>query len=463
MRRYAVAVPARRLFASLAITLFAVACSPVGYGGYGDSGEAPGGGGTVDNHGPGAFSQPAANLTDDDVARFRIGDSFFTEPWEPAGPAASERDGLGPTFLAVSCAECHPADGRSSAPAGGSMRGAILRFVDAAAMGTSLDAYHTQIQTEAVPGAIPEASIAVTWSEVDGEYSDGTPFALRRPEVMVSDAAFGPLEARVATGVRLGPPLIGLGLLEAIPAEDIIALADPDDQDGDGISGVASFVDSLSLGPDSLGRFGWKANVASVADQTAIAYLLDLGITSPLLPTENCPSIQTGCAGLPSGGAPEISEERFAAVVAYAQTLAVPGRPSAGDTTVQEGGVLFDDIGCSSCHVAQWTTGEHAIEALSGQAIIPYTDLLLHDMGPELSDGRSDGVASPTEWRTAPLWGLGLTRTVNPEAGFLHDGRARSIEEAVLWHGGEALGARESFVALSAEDRQRVLVFLKSL
>lgn len=463
MWRYAVAVPARRLFASLAVALVVAACSPAGYGGYGDSGEAPGGEGTVDNYGPGAFSQPAANLADDDVALFRIGDSFFTEPWEPPGPEADERDGLGPTYLAVSCAACHPADGRSSAPSGGSVLGAILRFVDDDSMGTSLDSYHTQIQTEAVPGAIPEASIAVTWSEVDGAYADGTPFVLRRPEVVVSNAAFGPLDESVATGVRLGPPLIGLGLLEAIPAEDIMALADPDDRDGDGISGVASFVDSSSLGADSLGRFGWKANVASVADQTAIAYLLDIGITSPLLPAENCPVVQTGCAGLPSGGSPEISEERFAAVVAYAQTLAVPGRPSADDTTVREGGSLFDDIGCSSCHVARWTTGDHAIEALSGQAIIPYTDLLLHDMGPELSDGRSDGLAGPTEWRTAPLWGLGLTRTVNPEAGFLHDGRARSIEEAVLWHGGEALGAREAFVALSAADRQRVLVFLKSL
>jgi CxxC motif-containing protein (DUF1111 family) len=456
-------VPARRLFAPLAAALVVAACSPAGYGGYGDSGAAPGGDGTVDDYGPGAFSQPAANLTDEDVARFRIGDSFFTEPWVPTGPEANERDGLGPTFLAVSCAECHPADGRSSAPEGGTTSGAILRFVDSASMGTSLDGYRTQIQTRAVPGAIPEASIAVTWSEVHGEYGDGTPFALRRPEVVVSEAAFGSLDARVATGVRLGPPLIGLGLLEAIPVADIIALTDPDDQDGDGISGVAAVVDSPSLGPDSLGRFGWKANVASVADQTAIAYLLDLGITSPLLPTENCPAIQSGCAGLPSGGAPEISEERFAAVVAYAQTLAVPGRPSAGDATVQQGGALFDDIGCSSCHVAQWTTGAHPIEALSGQVIIPYTDLLLHDMGPELSDGRADGVAGPTEWRTAPLWGLGLTRTVNPRAGFLHDGRARSIEEAVLWHGGEALVSRDAFVALSAEDRQRVLVFLKSL
>lgn len=455
-------MPARLLLV-LVFVAAVNSCAPSGYGGYGEIDAAPGGAGTVDNYGPGAFSQPAANLTDDDLVQFRIGDSFFTEAWIPAGPDASERDGLGPTFLATSCAACHPADGRSSAPVDGSSPGGIVRFTDSGGHAAALDAYHVQIQTHAIRGVEPEASVGITWTEAEGTYDDGSPYGLRTPSLDVSLAAFGPLDANVATGLRLGPPLIGLGLLEAIPAEAIIAGADPDDADGDGISGVAAIVDSPTLGAGALGRFGWKANVASVGEQTAIAYLLDLGITSPMLPDENCPGVQRRCAAAASGGAPEISQERFDAVVLYAQTLGVPGRPSAGDPTVVEGASLFDDIGCSSCHVARWETGDHTVGALSNQTIVPYTDLLLHDMGPRLGDGRSDGVAGPNEWRTAPLWGLGLTRSVNSNAGFLHDGRARSIEEAVLWHGGEALQARSAFVALSREDRERVLVFLKSL
>jgi len=292
------------------------------------------------------------------------------------------------------------------------------------------------------------------------EYPDGVAFALRRPSVDVRSLSFGPL-AGDSSGIRLAPNLIGLGLLEAIPEAAIRANADTEDVDDNGISGVAPEV--FSEGVSVLGRFGLKSNVATVADQAAIAYHFDLGITSPRFPAENCPEEQITCTDAASGGFPEISAERLAAVVFYAQTLGVPTRVGVDDESVIAGEQLFDDIDCTACHTRRWETGIHEVESLSHQVIYPYTDMLLHDMGEDLSDGRTDGTATASEWRTSPLWGLGLVRTVNPDAGFLHDGRARSIEEAVLWHGGEGSTSRDLFVELSAQDRTFLLLFLKSL
>ena len=450
---------------SVVVVIVAAGCQNIGLGGYDSGPAAPGGDGTVNNYGPGAFSQPAANLDASEGARFRIGDAFFTQPWSAAPGSDADRDGLGPTYLSTSCAACHPADGVASAPGPGAGAGVpILRFSDGALHEARPDAYNVQVQTRAVAGVDAEAQIDLAWKEVDGRYPDGMPFSLREPVISVRGWSIEGVPApSTATGVRMGPRLIGLGLLEAIPSGAIRAGADPEDLDGDGVSGVASMVDSPTLGPNVLGRFGLKANVATVEDQTAIAYLLDLGITSPIHARENCPAPQASCVASPTGGEPEISAERFGDVVFYARTLAVPGRPSAADASVLEGRSIFDDLGCSACHTPSWTTGPDDIGALADQSIHPYTDLLLHDMGEGLSDGRSDGMASPNEWRTSPLWGVGLVRTVNDEAGFLHDGRARSIEEAILWHGGEAGRSRDAFVGLSAANRDLVLVFLKSL
>ena len=457
------ALGGRRLLVVGAILIVATGCyGGEGYGEYGGGPGSPGGDGSVANYGPGAFSQAAANLSPDEIVRFRIGDRFFTQPWSAAPGASPESDGLGPTYLATSCAACHPADGRSSSPASDrSDSFPILRFTDGSDSGTILEHYAVQLQTDAIEGVDVEGALSIEWESVAGSYPDGTPYELRTPKVTTT-GSFPWVEGHGASGVRMGPALIGLGLLEAIPEDDIVAAADPDDTDGDGISGVAARVRALD-GAEALGRFGLKANVASVADQTAIAYLLDIGITSDLLPDENCPAIQMSCSEAPSGGAPEISASRFADVVFYAQTLAVPSRPFAFDETVREGELVFEDVGCTACHTRRFTTGDHEVEALAGQVIYPYTDLLLHDMGPGLSDGRSDGTASPQEWRTPALWGLGLTRAVNPHAGFLHDGRARTIEEAVLWHDGEARSARDAWMQLPAEQRDRLLIFLKSL
>ena len=447
----------------VALALVASSCSLPGQSSRVPAGQAaPGGDTTAAVSSAGAFSQPAANLTDEQVTMFLIGDRFFTEPWSPAGQGPDDQDGLGPTFLSPACAGCHIADGRGSPP-GVPGFSPIVRFIGPDGSGGSLDGYGDQIQTRAIAGVNAEATVAVAWTVTEGTYLDGTAYQLRAPVISVVDEQFGDLRGATATGLRIGPPLIGLGLLEAIDAGDIRASADPDDADGDGISGRISTVTDLRTGGETVGRFGLKANVGSIEDQAALAYHLDLGITTPMFPGENCPTAQIACASSPSGGSPEISADRLAAVVFYLQTLAVPARTDLRHESVLAGSDLFAELGCAACHRPTWNTGEHSVEAVAHQTIYPYTDLLLHDMGDGLGDGRADGSASATEWRTPPLWGLGFTKAVNAEAGFLHDGRARTIEEAILWHGGEAQASKISFLSLDAAQREQLLHFLKSL
>jgi len=415
----------------------------------------PGGETTVEASGTQAFSLPASNLDAEGLARFRVGDRFFTDPWLAAPAPQDDRDGLGPTYLADSCIGCHVAVGKAPAPQGDVVRGALIRI------GRSGGSYGPQIQDHSV-GAVPaEAQIAVWYREEVGTFEDGTGYTLRRPVLDVRNQAFG--DVAEGGSVRVAQHLIGLGLLEAISAEAIQRAADPEDADGDGVSGRASVVGSGALNQETLGRFGWKATAATVADQTAAAFHQDMGITSALHPEENCPPPQTACAAAPTGGSPEIGESRFAAVVFYTQTLGVPARRRVEDPAVIAGEALFHSLGCTACHTVVVTTGDHDVGAVAGQLIYPYTDLLLHDMGAGLASGHGEGSASAREWRTAPLWGIGLVSRVNPAAGFLHDGRARTLEEAVLWHGGESAEARDGYRTLDASDRRRVIAFLESL
>jgi CxxC motif-containing protein (DUF1111 family) len=261
---------------------------------------------------------------------------------------------------------------------------------------------------------------------------------------------------------RIAPAVFGVGLLEAVPEEVIVAAADPDDVDGDGVSGRPNrIVDSD--GDISLGRFGWKANVASVEQQTAGAFLGDVGITSSIHPTQDCTAAEVACRDAISGGEPELDDHKLGRVVFYTRTLAVPARRDVTVPDVVAGEAVFSSIGCASCHTPELQTGDTDIVALRGQTIRPYTDLLLHDLGPGLADGRPDGLATGTEWRTPPLWGIGLVETVNGHTRFLHDGRARNLTEAVLWHGGEADGAQQRFRSLSASERAALIAFLESL
>jgi CxxC motif-containing protein (DUF1111 family) len=254
-----------------------------------------------------------------------------------------------------------------------------------------------------------------------------------------------------------------MGLIEAIPEAAILANVDENDEDGDGISGRANFVTSVATGGTMLGRIGWKANVATIEDQVAAAFLRDIGITSSVHPDENCTATQAECLAAVSGGNPELTAKRLAEVVFYSSTLSVPARRDLDEPDVQAGARLFEQLNCSGCHTPTFTTGSHDIAAISDQTIFPFSDFLLHDMGPDLADGKPDGLASGSEWRTPPLWGIGLIETVNGHTNVLHDGRARSIYEAILWHGGEAEDGKTAFTVLDSDDRDRLIAFVESL
>jgi CxxC motif-containing protein (DUF1111 family) len=324
--------------------------------------------------------------------------------------------------------------------------------------------YGGQLQPLAIPGVAPEGAFRIEYREVPGTYADGEPYALLEPAYHIEDLGYGPLAPDVRVSPRVAPIMVGLGLLEAIPADRLEALADPEDADGDGISGRPNRVWNAATGATDLGRFGWKAEQPTVRTQSAGAFLGDLGVTSALNPAEDCTPAQAECAAAVSGGAPEIADDLLDRVAVYASLLAVPVRRGWDTEPVLRGKRLFRDAGCHACHVPRHETrAVAALPEVAGQAIWPYTDLLLHDMGEGLSDDRPAYLAEGREWRTPPLWGIGLVPIVNNHERFLHDGRARGLAEAILWHGGEAEASREAFRGMPAADREALLRFVESL
>lgn len=417
-----------------------------------------------------SFSLPAPGLTDEERRTFEVGDSFFTQNWVTAPASTDARDGLGPLFNAQACSSCHLFDGRGIPPdpdGDDAALGLLFRLSvpgsdDVTGEPLPDPVYGGQLQDRAILGVAPEGQMGIEYELVAGEYADGTPYELRRPEYFIDEPMLGAPSVDLLIGPRLAPQVIGMGLLEDIPDEAILAVADPDDEDGDGISGRPNAVWSVREEATVLGRFGWKANVGTVEEQVAGAFLGDIGITSSLHPYENCGEVAE-CAAAPDGGSPEVTDERLAAVTHYQRTLSVPAMRDATDPIVLEGSAVFDDLGCQSCHVREFRTGESDVETLADQVIHPFTDLLLHDMGDGLADGRPDFAATGSEWRTPPLWGIGLIDEVNGERFLLHDGRARTLEEAILWHGGEAQAAADGFRELEAAKRAALLVFLEAL
>jgi CxxC motif-containing protein (DUF1111 family) len=424
------------------------------------------------------LTRPAANLPQRARLDFHVGQAVFERSWVPAPAEARATDGLGPLFNAEACSSCHPRNGRGDGPpaAGGRLArpGLVLQLhpadgEDSGETDRGDPVYGRQIQTAALPGLSPEARVVVVWESRAVALTDGTVVRLRAPRFAPADPAYGPLAPGMVAAPRQAPALIGLGLLDAVPAAAILAAADPLDADGDGISGRPNLV----RGPEGglrIGRFGWKAGAATLDQQIARAFRDDLGLSTPLLPEAagDCTAAQPDCRAGPHGTGPdeavEVGPDLFAAI-AYAQAHgAVPGPDGPPSEEAARGRALFDDIGCAACHRPALATATHGVPAaLAGQAIRPYTDLLLHDMGPGLADGARQGLATGQEWRTPPLWGLGAWRTLAPEAGLLHDGRARTITEAILWHGGEAAAARKTFRALPAADRAALLAFLDRL
>jgi CxxC motif-containing protein (DUF1111 family) len=417
-----------------------------------------------------ALSFPAPDLSAADRRRFEVGDSFFTKNWITAPSSTEARDGLGPTFNAQACSSCHVLDGRGAPPdpeAIDARLGLLLRLSVPGETATGAPAEHPvyggQLEDRAILDVPAEGRVDVTVETIRGTYADGTPYELTKPTYTVADPAFGPFGDDTMISPRLAPQVIGMGLLEAVPDDVLLDAADPDDTDGDGVSGRPNRVWDARSGEQIIGRFGWKANVATVEQQVAGAFHGDIGITSALHPDEDCPDAQTACAASATGGSPELTDDRLAAVTFYGRTLAVPAMRDVGDDSVAAGADVFADLGCTACHSPTLTTGDSDIAALSDQTIHPYTDLLLHDMGSGLADGRPDFEATGSEWRTPPLWGLGIVDDVNGQRFLLHDGRATTFEEAILWHGGEGARAAEAFRSATAEDRAKLLAFLEAL
>lgn len=414
-----------------------------------------------------AFSFPAANLRREHQRPFFLGNRLFNTNWTIAPSSVTSFDGLGPTYNRVSCSGCHIRDGRGRPPPSGQgpMDSMLVRLGVPDGSGGAMPhpAYGDQLNERAIPGVPAEGRVRIAYDLIEGRYGDGITYRLRRPRYELVDLAFGPLGEGAMISPRVAPAVIGLGLLEAVPVPVLEALADPDDRDGDGISGRVNRIRDDD-GTTRAGRFGWKANVASLREQNANAALGDIGLTTPELVEENCPPVQESCAAAPTGGRPEVSAEFLDKLTLYTRLLAVPAQRDSGEWQVRRGHRLFREAGCAACHLPTLRTGPHAPSPeLAEQTFHPFTDLLLHDMGEGLADGRPDEGADGREWRTAPLWGVGLLELVNGHSFLLHDGRARDLAEAILWHGGEGEAAREAFRTMSAEDRAALLAFLASL
>jgi CxxC motif-containing protein (DUF1111 family) len=439
--------------------------------------EALGGGATtVMDTGANAFSLPAANLSISRRDRFSIGNSFFRNPWVIAPSSTRARDGLGPLFNTNTCQSCHIKDGRGQPPADNEpLVSALVRLsIPAATEADQLlmqrsgvvpePVYGGQLNNFGIPGVPGEGTAVLSYEYSRGQFQDGESYELRKPVLNIKELAYGPLDSRVLTSVRVAPGMIGLGLLEAINEQDILAHADPEDSDTNGISGRPNRVWDIAANQHALGRFGWKAGQPGVKQQAAGAFNGDIGITSSLFPTQSCTDSQTVCREVPTGDEMEISDEILDFVAFYARTLAVPVRRNADDDMIRRGEQLFHAAQCAQCHVSHYRTGQlQDFPELSAQEIYPYTDLLLHDMGAGLADNRPEFEAAGSEWRTPPLWGIGLVSVVNEHTFFLHDGRARNLMEAILWHAGEADNARLKVLGMNRQEREELLAFLNSL
>ncbi|WP_318511453.1 di-heme oxidoreductase family protein [Photobacterium leiognathi] len=436
-----------------------------------------GGNTTTPKTGANAFSLPASNLPMSKRLDFSVGNSFFRNPWVQAPATTDARDGLGPIFNTNGCQNCHIKDGRGHPPEKDDMNSVsmLVRMSIPALTDEQKHqliksgvipepTYGDQLQDFALPDAKPEGKIALTYTDVSVTFADGEVITLRKPNLSITDLNYGPIADDVMLSARIAPPMIGLGLLEHIPEQTLKSFVAEQAAENKGVSGKLNKVWDVRANKTVAGRFGWKAGQPNLMQQNAAAFNGDIGLTNALFEQENCTDKQTICAELPNGGKHEASEKVLTFVEFYSQHLAVPARRNINDPQVMKGEKLFANIGCQSCHRTQIKTAKVPERpALSEQMINPYTDLLLHDMGEGLADNRPEFLANGQEWRTPPLWGLGYTEEVNGHTNFLHDGRARSVMEAVLWHGGEAQTSRDKVLQLSKSDRQALVAFLDSL
>lgn len=462
-------------------------------------GEFTGGATTVHTTGKNAFSFPLANLDDAERTRFAIGNSFFKRNWVEAPASTTARDGLGPHFIARSCAGCHVMDGRGAPPdwkktLGPDPDNTVALLMRLSVPGTPEPhasvrpepTYGDQFNNAGIQGVRPEGTVRIRSVPVHGRFADGTRYTLQRPVYAFTDLGYGPMAKDVLVSPRIAPHMAGLGLIEAIPESEILANARDQAAAPGPIKGQPNRVWDAFAQREVVGRFGWKANTGSIAHQSAGAFLGDMGITSSVNGREACTTAQTDCLAAPHGGGkrsghdgllpaalasaqvPEIDDETLGHVIFYTSTLAPAARRKPDDPQVLRGQALFAQAQCAACHRPAYVTGEPLFPRLTspkvaGQRIWPYTDLLLHDMGPDLADGRPDFLANGRQWKTPPLWGIGLFRDVNGHQRLLHDSRANGVLEAVLWHGGEAQTAKEQVLKLPKRDRDALVKFVESL
>jgi CxxC motif-containing protein (DUF1111 family) len=424
-----------------------------------------GGATTVFKDGEDAFETAAPNLSGDHLERHEVGDEAFSLVHVEGNGV---NGGLGPVFDNESCEACHLADGRGRPPLiqGEAFSSMLFRSSTPGrdAKGGPLGipgGFGGQLQMRAIAGYQADIQAAVYYVATRGTFSDGSNYELHVPHYNLTSAYPG-LPANFRFSPRVAPVVFGLGLLEAVPDFLILGRSDPRDLNRDGISGRPNFVYDAVHRRRAIGRFGWKANTPNLLQQTAGAYNGDMGVTSNLFPTESCAGRPDPTCNDPHGA--EADRKTVRDVAFYTQTLGVPARRNLNDPTARRGEFIFYAAGCDGCHAPTLRTGRlRGVPEVSFQVIHPYTDLLVHDMGPGLADGRPDFQASGSEWRTPPLWGIGLVETVNGHTRFLHDGRAQSLLEAVLWHGGEAQRARDRIKRLPQRDRDALIAFLKSL
>ncbi len=431
--------------------------------------EFPGGATTSSLSSSLAFSRPLANLNLAEADDFFIGNSLFNITWVTAPASVVNRDGLGPLFNARSCSACHTLDGRGRPPIEPDepLLGLVLKLVQDTVTPAGVSAgdavYGDQLHPFGVFGVDGESSPSVTYEIIDGVYTDGTPYELRSPIYQSGAPNYGDFEGSIFLAPRVAPAVFGLGLLDTIPEQDVLAWADPNDLNADGIRGRANWVPLIGGGL-TLGRYGWKLGQPTLLQQSAAAFRDDIGITSELFPEQNSSAAQGIDEELFSGGDPEIPLDSLDQVDFYMHTLAPPKRRDVSAPNVRRGREQFFSAGCADCHRPTFETGTAgSIVELQQQRIFPYTDLLLHDMGPGLADGRVEHQAGGSDWRTPPLWGIGLLEVVNGHQFLLHDGRARGVAEAILWHAGEGLAARDLFLQLSASERQDLVDFVEDL
>jgi CxxC motif-containing protein (DUF1111 family) len=417
-----------------------------------------------------AFSQiPWRDIPETLWDRIRSGRGLVRQTWVVSPSLDPRVAGLGPTYNRPACISCHPRNGRGEPPssAEAAMHSMLVRLSipgrNAVGGPNPEPAYGDQLNEFGIPGVPGEGEAFLEWETRREALSDGEEVELRWPKVRFRHLAHGPLHPRLMTSARVAPAIYGLGLLEAVPEADIEAIAKAQEAAGAGIAGKANRVWDAARQRHVLGRFGLKANQPTVRQQIAGALAGDMGITSALAPEPNCPPVQRACAAIRERH-PELTDQDLDDMALYHYVLAVPEPRRQDAPDVRRGKALFAGLGCASCHQPTLKTADFpAYPPLAGQTIHPYTDLLLHDMGAELADGRPDFEASGNAWRTPPLWGIGLIATVNGHTTLLHDGRARNFLEAILWHGGEGAPAKEAFRRLPAADRRALILFLESL